>query len=105
MSVYVTLRVDTDPAVFEKQAAESADAIRRIGEIAKTKGLIAHRWCTGDGFVMVVDEWPDAQSFQTFFAAAESEIGPLMASAGVTSAPVVTVYERLDIGDDFGWGA
>jgi hypothetical protein len=54
---------------------------------------------------MAVDEWPDADSFHAFFAAAGSDIGPLMQAAGVTSAPEVTVWSKIDIGDDFGWGA
>lgn len=105
MSVYVTLRVSVDPAAFETAAVAHADAIGRIMEQAKTNGLIGHRWLRGDGEVMAVDEWPDADSFQAFFAAAEPDIGPLMADAGVTTPPEVTVWGRVDIGDVFGWGA
>ena len=38
MSVYVTIRVTVDPAVFEEQAAAHAEAIGRIMEVAKGKG-------------------------------------------------------------------
>jgi hypothetical protein len=105
MSVYVTIRVTVDPAVFERQAAAHAEAIGRIMEVAKGKGLIAHRWVRGDGEVMAVDEWPDAESFQAFFDAAQSDIGPLMEAAGVAAPPDVTVWRPVDIDDTFGWGA
>ena len=76
MSVYVTMRVSVDPARFEGQAAAHAEAIGRIMKVAKSKGLIAHRWFGSEGEVMAVDEWPDAESFQAFFDAAQSDIGP-----------------------------
>ena len=104
MSVYVTMRVSADPAAFEKQAAAHAEAIGRIMEVAKSKGLIAHRWFGGDGEVMAVDEWPDAESFQAFLDAAQSDIGPFMEAAGVTSPPDVTVWRPVDIDDTTGWG-
>jgi len=105
VSVYVTLKVKTDPAVFEAAAAEHADAIGRIMEIAKGKGLIGHRWLRGDGVLMAVDEWPDAASFEGFYGSAEGEIGPFMAAARVTEPPEVTVWGQVAIDDVFGWGA
>jgi hypothetical protein len=105
MSVYVTMRVSVDPAAFEKQAAAHAEAIARIMDVAKSKGLIAHRWFRGEREVMAVDEWPDAESFQAFFGAAQSDIGPFMEAAGVTSPPDVTVWRPVDIDDSIGWGA
>jgi hypothetical protein len=104
MSVYVTLKVKADPAAFEQAAADHADAISRIMEVAKSKGLIGHRWLRGDGVVMAIDEWPDAESFQAFFDEAGPEIGPFMADAGVTEPPESTVWGPVAIGDAFGWG-
>jgi hypothetical protein len=105
MSVYVTLKVTCDPAAFERSAAEQADAIGRVMEIAKSKGLIGHRWLRGEGVVMAVDEWPDAASFEGFYGSAEGDIGPIMAGAGVTTPPEVTVWGQVAIDDVFGWGA
>lgn len=105
MSVYVTMRVSGDPATFEQAAADHADVISRIMEVAKSNGLIGHRWFRGDGVVMAVDEWPDAESFQAFFDQAGPEIGPFMAAAGVVAPPDVTVWGRVAIDDVFGWGA
>ena len=104
-SVYSTMRVTADPAAFEQAAAEHADVIGRIMEIAKGQGLIAHRWFRGDGVVMAVDEWPDAESFHAFMDAAGAEIGPFMEAAGVTEPPDVTFWSQVAIDDVYGWGA
>jgi hypothetical protein len=50
-----------------------------IAERAKSYGVIAHRFYGTDGQIMVVDEWPDAASFQAFFEAEQEAIGPMMA--------------------------
>lgn len=105
MSVFVTLRASVDPATFEAQAASNPDVIPRIMAIARSNGLIAHRWFGRDGECLAVDEWPDAESFRAFFDEAGSEIGPLMGAMGVTSQPEVTVWRDVEFGDTFGWGA
>ena len=105
MSVYVTMRVSADPAAFEKAAADQAEVIGRIMEIAQSKGLIGHRWFRGEDAVMAVDEWPTAEDFQAFMTEAEAEIGPFMAAAGVSSPPEVTVWGKVAIDDVVGWGA
>lgn len=103
MSVIVTVRVSGDPAVFEEQVAAQAEAIGRILDVAKSHGLIAHRWYGADGEFMAVDEWPDAESFQAFFEEAQPDIGPLMQAAGVTSPPDVTFWRTLETNDAVGW--
>jgi len=103
--VIVTLRVSGDPAAFEEQAAAQADAIGRIMEVAKRHGLIAHRWYGADGEYMAVDEWPDGESFQAFFAEMGSQIEPLMREVGVTEMPQPTFWRKLESHDEVGWGA
>ena len=103
MSVIVTIRVSGDPTAFEAQVAGQAEAIGRIMEVAKSHGLIAHRWYGGDGEFMAVDEWPDAESFHAFFEEAQPDIGPLMQAAGVTAPPSVTSWRTLETSDAFGW--
>ena len=103
MSVIMTLKFSGDPSRFESTAKEESERLSRILEVAKSHGVIAHRWYTdGDGF-MAVDEWPDAASFQAFFDAAGDEIGPLMEAAGVTAEPELTFWRKMDLGDDVGW--
>lgn len=52
---------------------------------------------------MVVDEWPDPESFQRFFEEMRAEIEPMMAEVGVTGGPEVTFWRKLETHDDVGW--
>src|SRR6476646_3104881 len=106
MSVILTLRVHGDPKALEEHAAANPDAIRAISDRAKEHGLIAHRFYgSDDGQIMVVDEWPDAESFQTFFAESHSEIEPMMRDVGATSEPEVIFWRKLESHDEVGWDA
>jgi quinol monooxygenase YgiN len=102
VSVIMTLRVSGDPDKLEQIAAENADALRGISERAQAAGVIAHRFYGSDGQIMVVDEWPDAESFQSFFAAEEETIGPLMEQIGA-GEPEITFWRKLETGDEVGW--
>jgi len=83
MSIIMTLRAKGDPSKMEQAAASDPDRMRSILDQAKEHGVIAHRFYgSEDGQIMVVDEWPDAQSFQSFFEQEQSRIQPLMQEAG-----------------------
>jgi hypothetical protein len=104
MSVIMTLRAPGDPQKLESLAADDPDRIRGIADRAKEHGVIAHRFYgSDDGQILVVDEWPDAESFQRFFEQERSQIQPLMDEAGVTSEPEITFWRKLETGDDVGW--
>lgn len=105
MSVIVTLTVKGDPKRLEEHAASDADGMRSILESAKGHGLIAHRFYgSQDGDIMVVDEWPDEESFLAFFEESRDRIGPMMQAAGVTTEPQPKFWRKLDSGDEYGWG-
>src|SRR3954464_8996693 len=104
MSVIMTLRAHGDPNELKKRAAANPDAIRAISDRAKEHGLIAHRFYgSEDGQIMVVDEWPDPGSLQTFFEESRSEIEPLMREVGVTADPEITFWRKLESHDEVGW--
>jgi quinol monooxygenase YgiN len=103
MSVIVTLRAKGDPAKLEERAKANPEAMQGILERAKAHGVMAHRFYGADGQIMVVDEWPDPESFQAFFEEARLEIEPMMAEAGVTSDPEVTFWRKLETQDEVGW--
>ena len=106
MSVIMTLRAKGDAGALERNAAESPEKLQAILDRAKAEGLIAHRFYrSDDGEIMVCDEWPDPESFKRFFEAAQSEIGPLMAAAGITAEPEVVFWHTMNMGDEVGWGA
>ena len=103
MSVIMTLRVKGDPKKLEERAGQNPDAMRGIAERAKDHGLVAHRFYgSDDGQIMVVDEWPDPQSFQTFFEAARQEIEPMMQEVS-SGEPEITFWTKLETHDDVGW--
>ena len=105
MSLLLTFRVKGDPALLEKHAAENPDAIRAISDDAQNYGLIAHRFYGADGEIMVVDEWPNAESFQKFFEANRDRIESMMAAVGTSGEPEVTFWRELDTHDKVGWPA
>lgn len=104
MSVIMTLWLQGDPHKLEEHAAANADEMRAIADRAKEHGVIAHRFYgTDDGQIMVIDEWPDEQSFQSFFESTRDRIEPLMRAAGASSEPQVRFWRKLDTNDDVGW--
>jgi quinol monooxygenase YgiN len=106
MSVLMTLWVQGDPNKLEEWAASNQAQMREIAEQAKSHGCIAHRFYgSDDGQILVVDEWPDEQSFQTFFSGARDRIQPMMDAAGVTSEPRTAFWRTLETHDKVGWGA
>jgi len=104
MSVIVTLQMKGDPKRFEEYAAAHADNLRAIAAEAKAAGVIAHRFYGAEGNqIVVIDEWPDTESFHSFFEAQAAAIGPMMADAGLEGEPVITVLHELDTADKVGW--
>lgn len=105
MSVIVTVWFMGDPDKFEQLTEDQKDKVSGIAERAKAQGVIAHRFYGSEDQIMVVDEWPDEESFQRFFESEQGEIGPMLAEMGVTSEPQVRVWRVLDTPDQVGWGA
>lgn len=104
MSVIMTMKVKADPATLEAVAKAHSDDLAGIVEAAKGHGLVAHRFYGSDsGEVMILDEWPDPDSFQSFFSSQQGAIGPIMQEAGVEGEPDITFWRKLDTGDEYGW--
>jgi hypothetical protein len=101
MSVFMTLRVKGDPKRLE--AMYEADP-RRFADVAakgKKMGATFHRFGASGDEILVIDEWPDEATFNSFFSSTP-EIPKIMADAGVTEQPTITFHRRLDLGDDIG---
>lgn len=102
MSVLMVLKIPAAPTDLERVAQEDSDRLMAIGEAAKEAGAIHHAFFEGDGEVIVVDEWPDPESFNAFFQSQSEQIGQLMGAAGATGEPAPPrFYRKLDTGDDF----
>lgn len=105
MSVIVTIWVQGNPSQLEEYAAANREAMQAILEDAKQHGVIAHRFYGNEGQIMVIDEWPDAESFHAFFEKNQEGIGSLMQSAGVQGPPGVNIWRKLETHDEVGWGS
>jgi hypothetical protein len=104
MSVIITLQASGDPQRLEARAAQDPDGMRAIADRAEQHGLIAHRFYgSEDGRIMVVDEWPDLESFRRFFDEMRPEIEPLFRDAGITGDPDLTSWRKLETHDEVGW--
>jgi hypothetical protein len=102
----MTMTMTGDSRKLEEHSASERDTMQATIESAKQHGLIAHRFYgSDDGEIMVVDEWPDAQSFLSFLAENRDRIGPMMEAAGVTSEPQPKFWRKLETDDEYGWGA
>lgn len=101
MSVIAMLRIKGNPADLERYAAgPGGEVMRRIAEAGKAAGAISHRFAGGDGEVLVIDEWPDEQTFQAFFAG-QPEIADVMRDGGAQGPPEMSFYRVLDTPDQF----
>jgi hypothetical protein len=101
MSVLVVLKIQGNPSDLESYAnGPGADVIRRVGEAGKAAGAIHHLFAAGENEVIVVDEWPDEQSFHNFFAS-QPEIPDVMRAGGAQGEPQISVYRMLDTPDRF----
>ena len=104
MSVIMALRLQGDPAQFEQYAKDHPE-MAEIKDDAVRRGVIAHRFygSVNGNEVLVVDEWPDPESFQAFFSANEQRIGELMGGAQASPAGDPEFWRVLDTPDKHGW--
>ena len=100
MSVIVIGTMKVDPENIEKLWKERQSDFEAIVVEAKKAGALHHRWGIGTDEVLIIDEWPDAESFQSFFGS-QPKIADLMASAGVQGPPEFTIVEAKQGPDEF----
>jgi len=101
MSVLMTLRVQGDATQLEHLYETAPDTFRKVSSVGEQAGATFHRFYASDTEIVVIDEWPDEESFHTFFQS-QPEIGKIMAAAGVTTEPEIRFYRELDLGDAIG---
>jgi heme-degrading monooxygenase HmoA len=107
MPVIMVQEVAADPNGLEQFAAANQETVRAVIEAAKNRGLIAHRFYgSEDGTkVLIVDEWPDRESFEAFEKEQAPQIEPMFKAASLTDASEPTYWRELTTYDAFGWGA
>lgn len=102
MSVMMGLRIEVDPARFEQVANANTERLTGISDRAKQHGAIHHRFYASEAGdeILVVDEWPDAESFHSFFDNSP-DIAEMMGEAGMRAQPQPVFWHELDTPDKF----
>jgi hypothetical protein len=100
MAVLVVGKMAADPANVRKLWADRKADMEQVAKEAQAAGALHHRWGFGDGYVVILDEWPDAESFQKFFSSNET-IPTFMQEAGVQGPPEFTIVEAVEGPDHF----
>jgi quinol monooxygenase YgiN len=102
MSVLMTARMDGDARAYEKLAADGTTTFGDVVAMAKQRGMISQQFYGNDTEILVVEQWPDEETFQAFFQDAGEQIQELMSHAGVVTEPEIKFWRKLEIGDDIG---
>jgi hypothetical protein len=101
MSVIVILRIPGNPADLERYAAgPGGEVMEQIAGAGKAAGAIRHTFAGGDNEILVIDEWPDEQGFQAFFAS-QPQIADVMRDGGAQGPPQTSFYRKLATPDQF----
>jgi hypothetical protein len=101
MAVIAILRIPGNPADLESYAAgPGGEVMRSVSAAGKAAGAVRHIFAGGDNEVLVIDEWPDEESFQKFFAN-HPEIADVMRDGGAQGPPETTFYRVLNTTDQF----
>jgi hypothetical protein len=99
MSVIVILRIPGNPADLENYAAgPGGEVMRQVAENGRAAGAIRHCFAAGENEIMVVDEWPDEDTFHGFFSS-QTQIADIMREGGAQGPPQITVHRVLDTPD------
>ena len=101
VSVFVIVRCtvsDLGKALeWGKANGEIAEDITAYGTSLGQQG---HRMLTDGKDLVAIDEWPDAETFNKFFAGA-ARMGEFLSGAGVVGEPEVTVLDAVDVAGQF----
>jgi hypothetical protein len=96
MSVTVTIHFPvSDVAKAIEGLHSNAKFLEEITESTRGAGMLHHRFVSGDGELMVIDEWETAEQFQSFFDG-NPKVAEVMASIGMTGPPEITVFGSID---------
>jgi hypothetical protein len=71
-----------------------------ITAYGKSLGQIGHRMLTDGKDLVAIDEWPDADTFNKFFAGA-ARMGEFLSGVGVVGEPEVTMLDAVDVAGQF----
>jgi hypothetical protein len=101
MSVTVIARFTVpDVGKAAEWARANAEVPEDITAYGKSLGQIGHKMLTDGNDLVVIDEWPDGDTFKTFFAGAE-RMGEFLTGAGIVGEPVITILDAVEVPGTF----
>lgn len=96
MSVTVVARFTvSDVGEALEYAGANPEIPNDITAHGKSLGQIGHRFVTDGKDLVVIDEWPDAEAFTTFFAGAP-RMAEFLDGAGIVGDPEVTILDAVE---------
>jgi len=96
MNVTVTIHFPvSDVAKAIEGLHSNAKFLEEITESTRGAGMLHHRFVSGQGELMVIDEWKTAEQFQSFFDG-NPKVAEVIASIGMTGSPEITVFGSID---------
>ncbi|HEY1761885.1 MAG TPA: hypothetical protein VGG17_04750 [Acidimicrobiales bacterium] len=78
-----------------KGLKDNADFLEEISKSTMDAGLVHHRFVSGDGELVVIDQWETADQFQSFLDG-NAKVAHVMSSIGMTEAPEISVFDSID---------
>jgi hypothetical protein len=100
MSVLITIKFPGDTATFRQALADRGGEFAKISESARAAGGIHHRFGTGDGFILLVDEWETMGHFEQFFG--DPSLQAFIGTVGAAPvSPEITVTEAIASPDQY----
>ena len=101
VSVFVIARFTVaDLGKTQEWAKANGNVAEDITAYGKSLGQIGHRMLTDGKDLVVIDEWPDADTFNKFFAGAP-RMGEFLSGAGIVGEPEVTILDAVDVAGQF----
>ena len=101
MSVMVIARFKVaDVGKAAEWTRANAEVPEDITAHGKSLGRIGHRMTTDGNDLVVIDEWPDGDTFNTFFAGA-ARMGEFLGGAGIIGEPEVSILDAVDVPGTF----
>jgi hypothetical protein len=101
VSVFVIARFTVaDLGKTQEWAKANGNVAEDITAYGKSLGQIGHRMLTDGKDLVVIDEWPDADTFNKFFAGAP-RMGEFLSGAGIVGEPEVTILDAVDVAGRF----
>ena len=101
MSVLVTAKIKGNVDAFRQALADRPGEFEKVAQHGRESGAIHHRFGTGDGYILVIDEWETADQFERFFG--DPDMRAFVGSVGAdpSTPPEITVAEALSTVDEF----